>query len=140
MPPVPPAPPANLQGHGPARPGCAQNWYDGQRAGAELLAGPRQDVQLRRQLQQPGGVRVLGLHRRRCRSAPPATSTAVVNRINCEHSIPQSWFNSGGAACCSDMHHLLPHLRHVELEPAGSRPVRAKFPTPPPQTLDARHT
>lgn len=35
------------------------------------------------------------------------TSTSVVNRINCEHTIPQSWF-SETVRMRSDMHHLYP--------------------------------
>jgi endonuclease I len=35
------------------------------------------------------------------------TSTGVVNNINCEHSIPQSWFNET-TRMRSDMHHLYP--------------------------------
>jgi endonuclease I len=36
-----------------------------------------------------------------------STSTGVVNNINCEHSIPQSWFNET-TRMRSDMHHLYP--------------------------------
>ena len=35
------------------------------------------------------------------------TSTSVVNRINCEHTVPQSWF-SEVVRMRSDMHHLYP--------------------------------
>ncbi|RZK15265.1 MAG: hypothetical protein EOO56_23220, partial [Hymenobacter sp.] len=35
------------------------------------------------------------------------TSTGVVTNINCEHSIPQSWFNET-VRMRSDMHHLYP--------------------------------
>jgi endonuclease I len=35
------------------------------------------------------------------------TSTGVVNRINCEHTVPQSWFNEV-VRMRSDMHHLFP--------------------------------
>ncbi|WP_201983418.1 endonuclease [Hymenobacter rubidus] len=35
------------------------------------------------------------------------TSTSVVSRINCEHTVPQSWFNQV-VRMRSDMHHLFP--------------------------------
>jgi endonuclease I len=102
---MPAAPPANLQGVA-LRDWLRQNWYDGLRVdlGYDAARGKMYnyvDVFNGQLTCVYSGY-----------SVPKAidstsTSTANVGLINCEHSIPQSWFNEL-SRMKSDIHHLYP--------------------------------
>ena len=102
---LPPAPPANLQGVA-LRDWLRQNWYDGKRVdlGYDVARGKMYnyvDVFNGQLTCVYSGYSVPKT------IDSTATSTAGVGRINCEHSIPQSWFNEV-SRMRSDIHHLYP--------------------------------
>lgn len=102
---LPPSPPANLQGVA-LRDWLRQNWYDGKRVdlGYDVARGKMYnyvDVFNGQLTCVYSGYSVPKT------IDSTATSTANVGRINCEHSIPQSWFNEV-SRMRSDIHHLYP--------------------------------
>jgi endonuclease I len=102
---LPPAPPANLQGVA-LRDWLRQNWYDGLRVdlGYDAARGKMYnyvDVYNGQLVCVYSGYSVPKT------IDSTATSTANVGLINCEHSIPQSWFNEV-SRMKSDIHHLYP--------------------------------
>ncbi|RTQ44887.1 T9SS type A sorting domain-containing protein [Hymenobacter gummosus] len=101
----PPAPPANLQGVA-LRDWLRQNWYDGLRVdlGYSDARGKMYnyvDVFNGQLTCVYSGYSVPKT------IDSTSTSTANVGRINCEHTIPQSWFNEV-SRMRSDIHHLYP--------------------------------
>ncbi|OON67197.1 endonuclease [Hymenobacter sp. CRA2] len=102
---LPPAPPASLQGVA-LRDWLRQNWYDGKRVdlGYDQARGKMYnyvDVFNGQLTCVYSGYSVPKT------IDSTATSTANVGLINCEHTIPQSWFNEV-SRMRSDIHHLYP--------------------------------
>ncbi|KAA9339171.1 T9SS type A sorting domain-containing protein [Hymenobacter busanensis] len=102
---LPPSPPAGLQGVA-LRDWLRQNWYDGKRVD---LGYDRARGKMYNYVDVFNGQLVCVYSGY---SVPKtidsvSTSTANVGRINCEHSIPQSWFNEV-SRMRSDIHHLYP--------------------------------
>ena len=105
IPPVPAAPPANLQGK-ELRTWLVTNWYNPYRK--ELSY----DVARGKMYNYADNysnkvVCVYSGYSEPVTYSATNTSTGVVSNINCEHSIPQSWFNEV-VRMRSDMHHLYP--------------------------------
>ncbi|GAB3841305.1 endonuclease [Hymenobacter jeollabukensis] len=102
---LPPSPPANLQGVA-LRDWLRVNWYDGKRVdlGYDVARGKMYnyvDVFNGQLTCVYSGYSVPKT------IDSTATSTANVGLINCEHTIPQSWFNEV-SRMKSDIHHLYP--------------------------------
>ncbi|WP_167856319.1 endonuclease [Hymenobacter metallicola] len=102
---MPPAPPANLQGQ-ELKDWLRTNWYDGKRVdlGYDQARGKMYnyiDVYDGKLTCVYSGYSVP----KTIDSA--ATSTGNVGLINCEHTIPQSWFDEV-SRMKSDIHHLFP--------------------------------
>jgi len=105
VPPMPAAPPANLQGVA-LRDWYRTNWYDGKRV--ELsYADARGRMYNYADNYNNLVTCVYSGYQETVAFSPTNTSTSVVNRINCEHTVPQSWF-SQVVRMRSDMHHLFP--------------------------------
>ena len=105
VPPVPTAPPANLSGV-QLRDWYRANWYDGKRV--ELsYADARGKMYNYADNYNNLVTCVYSGYTETVPFSPTNTSTAVVSRINCEHTVPQSWF-SQVVRMRSDMHHLYP--------------------------------
>ncbi|MCC2548615.1 endonuclease [Hymenobacter sp. BT175] len=101
----PPAAPANLQGQ-PLKDWLRQNWYDGKRV--VLSYNDARGKMYNYADNYQGKVTcVYSGYQETVRLDSSSTSTGGVNRINCEHTIPQSWFNEV-TRMRSDMHHLFP--------------------------------
>ncbi|SHK87034.1 endonuclease [Hymenobacter psychrotolerans] len=102
---MPAAPPTTLQGQ-PLKDWLRQNWYDGKRV--ELSYNTARGKMYNYIDNFQGRVTcVYSGYQETVRLDSSATGTGVVNRINCEHSIPQSWFNEA-VRMRSDIHHLFP--------------------------------
>ncbi|WP_170061805.1 endonuclease [Hymenobacter chitinivorans] len=102
---MPPAPPSNLQGQ-QLKDWLRTNWYDGKRIdlGYDQARGKMYnyvDVFDGRLVCVYSGYSVPKT------IDSTATSTGGVGLINCEHTIPQSWFNEV-SRMKSDIHHLYP--------------------------------
>jgi len=105
VPPLPPAPPANLQDVA-LRDWYRANWYDGKRV--ELsYADARGKMYNYADNYNNLVTCVYSGYQETVPFSSTNTSTAVVKRINCEHTVPQSWFNQT-VRMRSDMHHLFP--------------------------------
>ena len=105
VPPMPAAPPANLQGVA-LRDWYRANWYDGKRV---VLSYGDARGRMYNYVDNVNNT-VTCVYSGYTESVPfNATSTnpAVVTDINTEHSIPQSWFNQV-VRMRSDIHHLYP--------------------------------
>jgi len=105
VPPLPPAAPANLQGLA-LRDWYRQNWYDGKRVVLTY------DVARGRMYNYADNYNnlVTCVYSGYTQTRPfnfSNTSTAGMLPINCEHTVPQSWFNQT-VRMRSDMHHLFP--------------------------------
>ena len=105
VPAMPAAPPANLQGVA-LRDWYRQNWYDGKRVVLSY------DVARGRMYNYVDNVSntvacVYSGYSEKVPYSATSTNTGVVSDINCEHSIPQSWFNEV-VRMRSDIHHLFP--------------------------------
>ncbi|MBD2722304.1 endonuclease [Hymenobacter armeniacus] len=105
VPPMPAAPPANLSGL-QLRDWYRQNWYDGKRV--ELSYATARGKMYNYADNYNNLVTcVYSGYQETVPYSATNTSTGVVNRINCEHTVPQSWF-SEVVRMRSDMHHLYP--------------------------------
>ncbi|ALW86786.1 hypothetical protein AUC43_17890 [Hymenobacter sedentarius] len=105
VPPLPPAPPANLSGV-QLRDWYRTNWYDGKRV--ELSYATARGKMYNYADNYNNTVTcVYSGYQETVPYSATNTSTTVVSRINCEHTVPQSWFNQT-VRMRSDMHHLFP--------------------------------
>jgi len=105
IPPMPPAAPANLQGQA-LRDWYLQNWYVGKRV--ELSYATARGKMYNYADNYNNLVTcVYSGYQETVPYSATNTSTSVVSRINCEHTVPQSWFNEV-VRMRSDMHHLFP--------------------------------
>ena len=104
IPAVPAAPPTNLQGQ-PLRDWLRTNWYDGKRVVLSYAAARAKMYNYADNYNSTVTCVYSGY------STPRAldfsSSSTTISNINCEHSIPQSWF-SEAPRMVSDMHHLYP--------------------------------
>ena len=105
VPPVPAAAPANLQGKD-LRTWLVTNWYNPYRKvlSYDVARGKMYNYADNYNNQV---VCVYSGYSEAATYSATNTSTGVVKNINCEHSIPQSWFNEN-VRMRSDMHHLYP--------------------------------
>lgn len=102
---LPPAPPTSLQGQ-PLKDWLRQNWYDGKRT--ELSYNTARGKMYNYVDNFQGRVTcVYSGYQETVRLDSTSTNPGVVSGINCEHSIPQSWFNEV-VRMRSDIHHLFP--------------------------------
>ncbi|GAA4357142.1 hypothetical protein GCM10023185_21650 [Hymenobacter saemangeumensis] len=103
-PPVPPTPPAGLQGQA-LRTWLVQNWYDGKRVELSYATARGKMYNYADNYNNQVECVYSGY------TAPlPFSTTATgttVGRINCEHTVPQSWFNQV-VRMRTDIHHLFP--------------------------------
>lgn len=102
---MPPAPPVSLQGQA-LKVWLRQNWYDGQRT---ILSYSEARGKMYNYVDNQNGS-VVCVYSGYTENTPldsANTSPGVVTRINCEHTIPQSWFNEE-VRMRSDIHHLFP--------------------------------
>jgi len=102
---LPPAPPVSLQGQA-LKVWLRQNWYDGYRT---VLSYNVARGKMYNYIDNQNGS-VVCVYSGYTETTPldsVSTSTAVVNQINCEHTIPQSWFDEA-VRMRSDIHHLFP--------------------------------
>ena len=105
VPSMPAAPPSNLSGV-TLRDWYRTNWYDGKRV--ELsYAGARAKMYNYADNYNNLVTCVYSGYQETVPYSFASTSTTVVTRINCEHTVPQSWFNQA-VRMRSDMHHLYP--------------------------------
>ncbi|HEX8425244.1 endonuclease [Hymenobacter sp.] len=102
---MPPAPPVSLQGQA-LKVWLRQNWYDGQRTVLSYSAA-RGKMYNYVDNQNGSVVCVYSGYTENTPLDSINTNPGVVSRINCEHSIPQSWFNEE-VRMRSDIHHLFP--------------------------------
>ncbi|MDO7846383.1 endonuclease [Hymenobacter sp. M29] len=105
VPPMPAAPPSNLSGVA-LRDWYRTNWYDGKRVELSYAAARAKMYNYADNYNNLVTCVYSGYQE----TVPynfNSTSTTVVNRINCEHTVPQSWFNEV-VRMRSDMHHLYP--------------------------------
>ena len=105
VPPVPAAAPANLEGP-ELRVWLRQNWYTGLR---QVLDYGTARGRMYNYIDNFDN-KVVCVYSGYTEAVPPSTSstsTGVVRDINCEHSIPQSWFNENPEQR-TDIHHLYP--------------------------------
>ena len=105
IPPMPAAAPANLSGV-QLRDWYRQNWYDGKRVELSYAAARAKMYNYADNYNNLVTCVYSG-YQETVPYSFTSTSTAVVNRINCEHTVPQSWFNQT-VRMRSDMHHLYP--------------------------------
>ncbi|SET56903.1 endonuclease [Hymenobacter actinosclerus] len=102
---MPTAPPTSLQGQN-LKDWLRQNWYDGKRV--ELDYGTARGKMYNYVDNQDGKlVCVYSGYTETVKLDSTNTSTGVVKQINCEHTIPQSWFDEK-VRMRSDIHHLFP--------------------------------
>jgi endonuclease I len=102
---LPPAPPTSLQGQA-LKDWLRQNWYDGKRT--ELSYSEARGRMYNYIDNFQGRVTcVYSGYQETVRLDSANTNPGVVSGINCEHSIPQSWFNEV-VRMRSDIHHLFP--------------------------------
>jgi endonuclease I len=105
IPPLPSAAPANLSGVA-LRDWYRTNWYDGKRV--ELSYATARGKMYNYADNYNNLVTcVYSGYQETVPYSTTNTSTTVVSRINCEHTVPQSWFNQT-VRMRSDMHHLYP--------------------------------
>ena len=105
FPAVPATPPTSLQGQA-LRDWLRTNWYDGKRTVLSYGAARAKMYNYADNYNNSVTCVYSGYNT----PAPldfNSSSTTVAANINCEHSIPQSWF-SQAARMVSDMHHLYP--------------------------------
>ena len=105
VPPQPAAPPANLQGLA-LRDWYRQNWYDGKRVELSYATARGKMYNYADNYNDLVSC-VYSAYQETVPFSTTNTSTTVVSRINCEHTVPQSWFNQT-VRMRSDMHHLFP--------------------------------
>ena len=105
VPPVPAAPPTNLQGQA-LRDWLRANWYDGKRTVLSYAAARAKMYNYADNYNNSVTCVYSGYNTPDPFDFNSSSTTSAAN-INCEHSIPQSWFTSA-ARMVSDMHHLYP--------------------------------
>ncbi|MBF9239912.1 endonuclease [Hymenobacter sp. BT683] len=105
VPAMPAAPPANLQGAA-LRDWYRTNWYDGKRTVLDYGTARGRMYNYVDNFNNKVTCVYSGYAENVPYSAS-STNTGVVNDINCEHTIPQSWFNEV-TRMRSDIHHLYP--------------------------------
>jgi len=104
FPAVPPAPPTNLQGVA-LRDWLRQNWYDGKRV---ILSYSAARAKLYNYVDnQQGQVRCVYSGYTEAKPLSFSSTSTTMTNINCEHTVPQSWFNEV-ERMRSDLHHLFP--------------------------------
>ncbi|MBT9393816.1 endonuclease [Hymenobacter sp. NST-14] len=102
---LPPAPATSLQGQA-LKDWLRENWYDGKRV--ELSYSEARGRMYNFIDNQDGRVVcVYSGYTETVRLDSSNTSPGVVRRINCEHTVPQSWFDEV-VRMRSDIHHLFP--------------------------------
>ncbi|HLK98250.1 MAG TPA: endonuclease, partial [Hymenobacter sp.] len=102
---LPPAPPTTLQGQA-LKDWLRQNWYDGKRV--VLDYGTARGKMYNYIDNFEGKVTcVYSGYQESIQLDSTSTNPGVVSNINCEHSIPQSWFDQA-VRMRSDIHHLFP--------------------------------
>ena len=102
---LPPAPPTSLQGQA-LKDWLRQNWYDGKRT--ELSYNTARGKMYNYTDNFENRVTcVYSGYQETVVIDSASTDPGVVNNINCEHSIPQSWFDQA-VRMRSDIHHLFP--------------------------------
>ncbi|MFD2785243.1 endonuclease [Hymenobacter rubripertinctus] len=102
---LPAAPATSLQGQN-LKDWLRQNWYDGKRV--ELSYSAARGKMYNYVDNQSGRVVcVYSGYTETVKLDSSNTSPGVVSRINCEHTVPQSWFNEV-VRMRSDIHHLFP--------------------------------
>lgn len=105
VPPLPPAPPAGLQGVA-LRDWYRANWYDGKRV--ELSYAQARGKMYNYADNYNNLVTcVYSGYQETVPFSTTNTSTTVVSNINCEHTVPQAWYNEV-VRMRTDMHHLFP--------------------------------
>lgn len=105
FPPVPAFPPANLQGQ-QLRDWLRTNWYDGKRT-VLSYANARAKMYNYADNYNNSVTCVYSGYNAPLTLNFNSSSSNPIPSINCEHSIPQSWFSSANRMV-SDMHHLYP--------------------------------
>ena len=105
VPPMPPAPPTNLSGVA-LRTWYIDNWYTSKRVELSYAAARAKMYNYADNYNNLVTCVYSGYQETVPYSFTNA-STTVVSRINCEHTVPQSWFNQT-VRMRSDMHHLFP--------------------------------
>ncbi|WP_426062084.1 endonuclease [Hymenobacter sp. B1770] len=105
VPPMPAAPPSNLQGVA-LRDWYRANWYDGKRIVLDYSTARGRMYNYIDNFNNQVTCVYSGYTENVPYSATN-TSPGVVSDINCEHSIPQSWFNEA-VRMRTDIHHLFP--------------------------------
>lgn len=105
FPAVPAAPPTSLQGQA-LRNWLRTNWYDGQRTELSYAEARAKMYNYADNYNNSVTCVYSGYNTPNPFSFTSTSTTSAAN-INCEHSIPQSWFGSA-ARMVSDMHHLYP--------------------------------
>ncbi|WP_083937741.1 endonuclease [Hymenobacter aerophilus] len=102
---LPAAPPTSLQGQN-LKDWLRENWYDGKRV--VLDYGTARGKMYNYVDNQDGKlVCVYSGYTETVKLDSSNTSTGVVKQINCEHTVPQSWFDEQ-VRMRSDIHHLFP--------------------------------
>ena len=105
FPAVPATPPANLQGQA-LRDWLRTNWYDGKRTVLSYSAARAKMYNYADNYNNSVTCVYSGYNTPNPFDFNSSSTTSAAN-INCEHTIPQSWF-SQAARMVSDMHHLYP--------------------------------
>ncbi|MCI1186918.1 endonuclease [Hymenobacter sp. DH14] len=105
FPAVPAAPPSNLQGQA-LRDWLRTNWYDGKRTVLSYSAARAKMYNYADNYNNSVTCVYSGYNTPNPFSFTSSSTTSAAN-INCEHTIPQSWFNEA-SRMVSDMHHLYP--------------------------------
>ena len=105
VPPMPPAPPANLSGVA-LRTWYIDNWYNSKRVELSYAAARAKMYNYADNYNNLVTCVYSG-YQETVPFSFTNSSTTVVSRINCEHTVPQSWFNQT-VRMRSDMHHLYP--------------------------------
>ena len=105
FPAMPAAPPSNLQGQA-LRDWLRTNWYDGKR-NVLSYAAARAKMYNYADNYNNSVTCVYGGYNTPVPLDFNSSSTTSAANINCEHTIPQSWFSSANRMV-SDMHHLYP--------------------------------
>ena len=105
FPPVPASPPANLQGQA-LRDWLRTNWYDGKRTVLSYSAA-RAKMYNYADNYNNSVTCVYSGYNTPVPLSFTSSNTSSAAGINCEHTIPQSWFTQA-ARMVSDMHHLYP--------------------------------
>ncbi|MBC7448915.1 MAG: endonuclease [Hymenobacteraceae bacterium] len=103
--PAVPAPPPTTLRDAPLRDWLRQNWYDGKRT---ILSYSTARARLYNYVDnQQGLVRCVYSGYTEAKAFGFSSTSTTMQNINCEHTVPQSWFNEV-ERMRSDIHHLFP--------------------------------